>query len=72
MLPFLIKSRPDVEIVPIALGRLSLNRCLELGERIGAALSDWDRDVLLLASSDMNHFSPAATTEELDRMAIAP
>ncbi|MBN1958869.1 MAG: AmmeMemoRadiSam system protein B [Desulfuromonadales bacterium] len=71
MLPFLIKLRPDLEIVPIALRALSLSECLTLGTQIAEALKSWDAEVLMLASSDMNHFSSAETTEKLDSLAIS-
>lgn len=71
MLPFLQRLQSDLEIVPIALKSLSLVDCLRLGTEIGAVLEKQSEDVLLLASTDMNHFSPAATNEQLDRMAIA-
>lgn len=70
MLPFLQLSRPGVEIVPLALGHLSLKQCLQLGCELGRALVDWDQPVLLLASSDMHHFSSAEVTERLDAEAI--
>ena len=70
MLPLLLTRQPDLQIVPIALRSLSLDSCLQLGIEIAAVLKDYPEDVLLLASSDMNHFRDAATTEQLDRLAI--
>lgn len=70
MLPFLQKRRNDLEIVPISLGRLNLADCLMLGHGLAQVVSSWDEDVLLLASSDMNHFDSATATEKLDTMAI--
>lgn len=71
MLPFLQRRRPDLEIVPVALKSLPLADCLRLGTEIGELAAGEGGEVLLLASTDMNHFSPAATTEQLDRLAIA-
>ncbi len=70
MVPFLQKRQPQVEIVPIALGQLSLDECLELGRDIAQVISGWDEEVLLLASTDMNHFAPAEESQQLDFMAI--
>lgn len=70
MLPLLLQCRPDLEIVPISLRTLDLAGCLQLGSQIASALSLQDEEVLLLASSDMNHFLDADTTEKLDFMAI--
>ncbi len=71
MLPFLFKRQPELQIVPIALGRLSLEECLQLGSEIAQVLTGWKKQVLLLASSDMNHFLSAEKTEKLDAMAIS-
>lgn len=68
--PFLQMLREDVQIVPIALGHASLDDWLQLGRQIGAVLSEQDEEVLLVASSDMNHFAAAAYTEKVDRLAI--
>jgi len=70
MLPFLLRRQPELQIVPIVLGQLSLTDCLHLGAALARTLKNWKREVLLLASTDMNHFSSAATSEKLDFMAI--
>lgn len=71
MLPFLQVRREDISIVPIALGRLGFEDCRRLGDGIAEVLTDLEDDVLLLASSDMNHFSSADVNKKLDEMAIA-
>ena len=70
MLPFLLRRQPKLQIVPIALGQLSLADCLQLGTALAQTLKSWDQKVLLLASTDMNHFSSAETSKKLDSMAI--
>lgn len=71
MLPFLKRRQTDLSIVPIALGRLGLESCLALGSALASVLNAYNQDVLLLASSDMNHFSSAEITEKLDSLAIS-
>ena len=71
MLPFLLKRQSKLKIVPIVLGHLSFSGCLNLGTALAKTLKKRGEDVLLLASSDMNHFSSAADTEKLDALAIA-
>lgn len=71
MLPFLMKRQPDLQIVPLALRHLTLEECLTLGSLLALAIQSWEQDILLLASSDMNHFSSAEKTEKLDKLAIA-
>jgi len=69
-LPFLHRFRPDVRIVPVALGRLSLEECRELGEGVADAIAGDAERPLLVASSDMSHYVPDAVARAKDRMAI--
>ena len=69
-IPFLHRFRPDVRIVPVALGRLSLEECRELGESVADAIAGDAERPLLVASSDMSHYVPDAVARTKDRMAI--
>ena len=69
-LPFLHRFRPDLRIVPVALGHLSLEECRDLGEGVASALSGEAEMPLLVASSDMSHYVPDAVARRKDRMAI--
>ena len=71
MLPLLLKCQPDLQIVPITLRSLDLAECLQLGTDIANVLKRQDDEILLLASSDMNHFLDAVTTRQLDFKAIS-
>ncbi len=70
MLPFLLKKQPELEILPISLSQLSLAACLQFGSAIAAIIKQQNNEVLLLASTDMNHFASAEQSKELDFMAI--
>lgn len=70
LLPFLHRFRPDVRIVPVALGRLSLEECRVLGENVADAIAEDAERPLLVASSDMSHYVPDAVARKKDRMAI--
>lgn len=70
LLPLLLQAQPQLQMVPIALRSLSLQQCLRLGTELAAVVKAFPEEVLLLASSDMNHFQDAETTEQLDFMAI--
>jgi len=69
-LPFLHRFRPDVRIVPVALGRLSLEECRDLGETMADAIAGDPERPLLVASSDMSHYVPDAVARTKDKMAI--
>ena len=69
-LPFLHRFRPDLRIVPVALGRLSLDECRALGEATANAAGGGPERPLLVASSDMSHYVPDAVARRKDRLAI--
>jgi AmmeMemoRadiSam system protein B len=69
-IPLLQYLQPDLEIVPICLGAGELDDWLDLGTSLGKALNDWPHEVLIVASSDMNHFLDAKETRRLDHLAI--
>lgn len=69
-LPFLQLRQPDLSFVPIALG----TRQFEILEQMGTALADviatQNDSVLIVASSDMNHYESDALTRIKDHRAI--
>ncbi len=69
-IPFLHRFRPDVRIVPVVLGRLSLDECRALGEGVADAIAGDAFRPLLVASSDMSHYVPDAVARKKDGMAI--
>jgi hypothetical protein len=71
MLPFLMARRPDVTVVPIVLGWSDWPRSRSLAEALAAAVQASQEPVLLVASSDMNHYEPADTGRQKDELALA-
>jgi len=71
-LPFLLARRPDVTVVPIVLGWGDWPRTRALGEALAAVVRESSGPVLLVASSDMNHYESAEVTCAKDRLALAP
>jgi len=69
-LPFLRITRPDCRFVPIALGTRRLDILESLGESIADAIADQEEHVLIIASSDMNHYESDAVTRVKDQKAI--
>jgi hypothetical protein len=70
-LPFLQLLRPDVRIVPLVLALDAWAGCRELGLALAGLVAQWPEPVLLLASSDLNHYEPAPVSERKDREALA-
>jgi MEMO1 family protein len=70
-LPLLQVRRPDARIVPLVLAWDRWEECRALGEALAALVARWEEPVLLLASSDLNHYEPAAAGERKDASALA-
>jgi AmmeMemoRadiSam system protein B len=70
-LPFLQTRQPDINFVPIAVGTRDFEILHGLGEAIADVISTLTDKVLVIASSDMNHYESDAVTRIKDHKAIA-
>jgi AmmeMemoRadiSam system protein B len=68
-LPFLQVLRPGFTFVPIAVGALPFDQLIALGEALGGILAA-EPEVLLLTTSDFNHYENDVITRRKDRLAI--
>ena len=69
LLPFLQMRNEAVRVVPLVLGWDDWERTRRLAHVIHELIAERD-DVLLVASSDMNHYEPAATSTDKDAVAL--
>jgi MEMO1 family protein len=74
-IPFLQAMQPELQIVPIAVGTSDFEVLRGLGEALAGAIADHEENhpaekVLIIASSDMNHYESEAITRVKDRKAI--
>jgi len=69
-LPFLQMLRSDVRIVPLVLAWDSWEPARQLGDILARLVRAAAEPMLLLASSDMNHYEPAGVTEQKDGQAL--
>jgi AmmeMemoRadiSam system protein B len=73
-LPFLQDRQPELKIVPIAIGTGDCEILRGLGEALADLIAVLEEDanekVLIIASSDMNHYESDAITRVKDRKAI--
>src|SRR6266478_9129756 len=73
-LPFLQALRPELKIVPIAVGTSDFGVLRGLGEALADAIADLEEKgqvkVLIIASSDINHYESDAVTRVKDHKAI--
>jgi AmmeMemoRadiSam system protein B len=68
--PFLQALQPGFTFVPVALGNVRFEDLVILGEAIGRVLAASTEEILLLTTSDLNHYENDATTRFKDHMAI--
>jgi len=69
-LPFLQSLQPKLKFVPIALGTSQIEALEQLGNAIADVIAAQNRPVLIVASSDMNHYESDAITRAKDHSAI--
>lgn len=70
-LPFIQVRRPDAAIVPLVLAWDAWEPARTLGLALAAVVQRSTEPVLLLASSDLNHYESAAVSEVKDAQALA-
>jgi AmmeMemoRadiSam system protein B len=70
-LPFLFHLRSDFQFVPIAIATSGYASLERLGKGIEASIQELGEEVLVIASSDMNHYESDETTRAKDQKAIA-
>lgn len=69
-LPFLLLRQPKLSFVPIALGTSQFDVLNQLGMVLAEVIAAQTSPVLIVASSDMNHYESDAVTRVKDHRAI--
>jgi AmmeMemoRadiSam system protein B len=69
-LPFLLLRQPELRFVPIALGTAQFEVLEQLGKALAGVIGAQKDPVLIVASSDMNHYESDAVTRVKDHRAI--
>jgi AmmeMemoRadiSam system protein B len=69
-LPFLQVLAPGFTFVPVALGGVRFEELLKIGDGIARVLAAAKEDMLLVTSSDLNHYENEAITRAKDGKAI--
>ena len=70
LLPFLQVLRSDARIVPLVLAWDRWETAQQLGAALARVVAAAREPVLLIASSDLNHYEPAAVSEQKDARAL--
>jgi len=69
-IPFLQILQPGFTFVPVALGTVRFEDLIAVGEAIGRVLETSSEEILLLTTSDLNHYENDAATRVKDHKAI--
>jgi AmmeMemoRadiSam system protein B len=69
-LPFLLLRQPEVRFVPIALGTGQFEILEQLGKAMADVIAAQSDSILIVASSDMNHYESDVVTRVKDHRAI--
>lgn len=69
--PFLQYLFRDFKILPLCLGPLDLNRCLNIGRVIAQAVKRTKKKIVLISSTDMSHYVSREIASKKDGMALA-
>jgi AmmeMemoRadiSam system protein B len=69
-LPFLQVRQPKLRFLPIALGTAQFEVLAQLGAALAEVIAAQEEPILIVASSDMNHYESDAITRAKDHRAI--
>lgn len=69
-LPFIRARNEKTTIVPITVMHADSSLCAALGGALADAIKKYGKPVLIIVSSDMNHYESEAKTREKDRLAL--
>jgi AmmeMemoRadiSam system protein B len=69
-IPFLQRLKPDFGFAPLTLSYIPFERCREVGRALAKTVQETPGSVLIVASSDLNHYQDQETTESKDYAAI--
>lgn len=69
-LPFLQYLRPEIKIIPIVFAQASGDIFKEIGNELAKVIKEANKDITLLASSDMSHYETQEVANRKDNHAI--
>jgi len=70
LLPLAAHMRPDVAVAGVTIAASSWDRCRRFGDELAHALNQFDEPVLVVVSSDLNHFENVYENRRRDQLAI--
>lgn len=68
--PLLQLKNPGVKIIPLIVGTMDLKLAGAVARDIADCISEFDQEILLVISTDMNHYEDDSATRKKDRYAL--
>ncbi|MDR2550002.1 MAG: AmmeMemoRadiSam system protein B [Desulfobulbus sp.] len=68
--PFLQQVQPKLRLVPLMVAQVSYEICQSVARGLAAAIREFGKPVLIVASTDMSHYESRPQAAKKDRMAI--
>ncbi len=68
--PFLQYLNTNISIVPLVISHISFTLCVDVAEIIAAAIKQYDKPVLIVASTDMSHYESRQSASFKDNLAL--
>ncbi len=68
--PFLQMLQKNLQIVPLVLSRISYSLCEEVAKSLASAIKAGNKDILIVASSDMTHYESRSSAKQKDQSAL--
>lgn len=69
-IPFLQKLQDRLTIVPLIVSQITFSQCEEVAKSLADAIQRLNKDILIVASSDMSHYESRGTATKKDRLAL--
>lgn len=69
-IPFLRFQQKDLAITPLVVSAISLPQCEEIAIAIAKSIQAYDKDVLIVASTDMSHYESRENAKKKDELAL--
>ncbi len=69
-IPFLQYHNKNISILPICISYISFDECMKAGEAIAAATREYEKPVLIVASTDMTHYESRESASKKDLLAM--
>ncbi len=68
--PILHKLQPKLSLVPLVISSISYPMCEDLAKILSGIITNSKKKILIVASSDMNHFESRTVTSKKDKLAL--